>query len=80
MQWLEEADILIAEVTTPSLGVGYEIGRFENLGKPILGLFQSSAQKSLSAMIAGNKTITLEEYQTEEDIKKILKNFFGMMK
>jgi len=27
MAWLRESDIVIAEVSTPSLGVGYEIGR-----------------------------------------------------
>ena len=27
MDWLLQSDIMIAEVTNPSLGVGYEIGR-----------------------------------------------------
>lgn len=30
--WVKEADIIIAEVTNPSLGVGYEIAYAENLG------------------------------------------------
>jgi hypothetical protein len=31
--WLREADYLVAEVTTPSLGVGYEIGKATEWGK-----------------------------------------------
>ena len=27
MKWLLESDLIVAEVTNPSLGVGYEIGR-----------------------------------------------------
>ncbi len=27
LEWLQSADVLIAEVTTTSMGVGYEIGR-----------------------------------------------------
>lgn len=31
--WVREADVLVAEVTQPSLGVGYELGLAESLGK-----------------------------------------------
>ena len=40
MGWLAEADLMIAEVTIPSLGVGYEIGRAEALSIPVLCLFR----------------------------------------
>ena len=33
LDWLRSADVLVAEVTTPSLGVGYEIGRCIEWGK-----------------------------------------------
>ena len=36
LEWLESADAVIAEVTIPSLGVGYELGVAEKLGKPVL--------------------------------------------
>ena len=36
MEWLQSADIVVAEVTTPSLGVGYELGVAEKLQIPIL--------------------------------------------
>ena len=41
LQWIIESDMLVAEVTIPSLGVGYEIGRAIEMGKPILCLFNT---------------------------------------
>ncbi len=54
LRWLREADAIIAEVTTPSLGVGYELGFAEALKIPALCLFQESIGRSLSAMIKGS--------------------------
>ena len=39
--------VLIAEVTQPSLGVGYEIGRAIERGKTILCLFRPSSGRGL---------------------------------
>lgn len=58
MRWLEKTDLLIAEVTTPSLGVGYELSAAEGLHIPCLCLFSTQGQHSLSAMIAGNPYFT----------------------
>ena len=35
MDWLKECDVVIAECTRPSLGVGYELSSAENLKKPV---------------------------------------------
>ncbi|CAM9832428.1 unnamed protein product [Lampetra fluviatilis] len=43
MEWLEQADVVVAEVTQPSLGVGYEIGRAVAMKKNILCLFRPSS-------------------------------------
>ena len=62
--WLEECDAVVAEVTTPSLGVGYELGVAEKLGKPILCLFDSgNPDFRLSAMLSGNPKATVAHYQ-----------------
>ncbi|MEN8118427.1 MAG: nucleoside 2-deoxyribosyltransferase, partial [Bacteroidota bacterium] len=53
LEWLEESDVLVAEVTTVSMGVGYEIGRAVEAGKKVLCLFRPDSGKNLSAMIAG---------------------------
>ena len=64
MTWLEECDAVVAEVTTPSLGVGYELGRAEKLGKPILCLYDASNPDfRLSAMLSGNSKVTVARYQ-----------------
>src|SRR6185369_6899065 len=51
MDWLKSADVLVADVTTPSLGVGYEIASAEILKKNILCLYRESAEKRISGMI-----------------------------
>ena len=35
MAWLAECEAVVAEVTTPSLGVGYEIAEALHLRKPV---------------------------------------------
>ena len=52
MAWIEESDVVVAEVTTPSLGVGYELGQAESMGKKIICLFRKVEGKRLSAMIS----------------------------
>ena len=73
---LNEADVLVAEVTTPSLGVGYEIGVATQQNKRILTLFKEDKDKKLSAMISGSPKITNKTYKSFEDIKKIIDEFF----
>lgn len=76
LAWLKEADYLVAEVTTPSLGVGYEIGRALEWGKPILCLFRKSSGRTLSAMIAGSGGVTLREYESAANVDEIFREFF----
>lgn len=74
--WLKSADYLVAEVTTPSLGVGYEIGKATEWGKPVLGLYRRAEGRSLSAMIAGSSGVTLKEYQGLTGLNEIFEQFF----
>ena len=75
--WLREVDCLVAEVTTPSLGVGYEVGRASEWGKPVLCLFRRSSGRALSAMIAGSDALTLREYESAAELGEIFGEFFG---
>ena len=52
IQWIEECDVMVAETTNPSLGVGYELAYAEHIGKPVIILHRTN-QTQLSAMIAG---------------------------
>jgi len=76
LSWLMEADFIIAEVTTPSLGVGYELGKAEAEGKKVLCLFRPNENKKLSAMIAGNKSFLIKKYTTLPEALKIIDDFF----
>lgn len=71
LAWLREADIVIAEVTTPSLGVGYEVARAAVMGKPVVGLFRPESGRRLSAMIRGNPAIRVLEYASADDPEEV---------
>ena len=75
MEWLQSADLVIAEVTTPSLGVGYELGIAEKLKIPALCLYRPIKGKRLSAMISGNEKFNCQAYQTLDDAKVHINKF-----
>ena len=72
MELLMQSDLIIAEVTNPSLGVGYEIGRALENNKKIICVYRRKENKKISAMILGSKNILSFEYQDLESLKKIL--------
>ncbi len=77
MNWLLSADVLIAEVSTASLGVGYEIGRAIENGKKIFCLFRKQEGKRVSAMIAGSNDLICKEYTDLESAKSIINKFLS---
>ena len=80
MEWLLKADVLIVEITTPSLGVGYEIGRALENGKKILCLYRKIEGKRVSAMIKGAAGIEVCQYGDLEELKGIVTVFFKKIK
>jgi 2'-deoxynucleoside 5'-phosphate N-hydrolase len=72
LEWLRTADVLVAEVSTPSLGVGYEIGRAVEWGKRIVCLHRPSAGRRLSGMIAGSEGVETHAYTSIDDLRAIL--------
>jgi hypothetical protein len=76
LAWLKEADCLVAEVTTPSLGVGFEIAKATEWGLRVLCLFRPSAGNALSALIAGSGRVTVHEYQSAVEVAEIFEDFF----
>ena len=74
--WLQSSDYLVAEVTTPSLGVGYEVGKATEWGKPVLCLYRPAGGRLLSAMISGSNGVTLKAYQSPTELKEILEQYF----
>lgn len=52
INWLKSSDIVIAETSVPSIGVGYELTYAEKLSIPVIILHDDS-KSQLSAMIEG---------------------------
>lgn len=75
LQWLRESELVVAEVTVPSLGVGYEIGRAVEMGKPILCLFNDTSGGKLSAMIGGIENVEVRHYTDPLELKETLRQF-----
>lgn len=75
MEWLISSNVIVAEVTTVSMGVGYEIGRAVEMGKKVLCLFRPDSGKNLSAMIGGCDELQLVIYSSSEEAKRAINNF-----
>ena len=71
MNWLRESDIVIAECSTPSLGVGYEMAYAEKIGKPV-HIFYDSSRGYLSAMLTGNPYFYIHYYSSEEELTALV--------
>jgi len=76
IDWLMQSDILIAEVTVASLGVGYEIRAAIEMKKKILCLYRPHIGKDLSAMISGCPEITICKYNQLDKAFEIIDDFF----
>ena len=73
--WVKESDGVIAEVTNPSLGVGYEIALAETLNKPVLALYKNDGSRKLSAMIDGAPGVQVCNYTELSEAKQAIDQF-----
>lgn len=69
VDWVIQSDLIVAEVSTPSHGVGYELAVAEFHEKPIFCCYQF--QKTVSKMILGNDYPFLQIY-AYRDIRDLL--------
>jgi nucleoside 2-deoxyribosyltransferase len=76
---VKEADVIIAEVSNPSLGVGYELGRAVEMKKKILCLYRDG-EKRLSAMIMGSEGILTKKYETVDEAIEIIDDWIGRIR
>lgn len=73
--WLKESDMVIAECTSVSLGVGYELGFAESINKPVY-IFYRPQDTHLSGMLNGNKYFKVYPYITKEELFSLLESLF----
>lgn len=69
--WLRNSQVVVAEVTTPSLGVGYEIASAINWRIPVITLYKRG-EKPVSAMISGSEGCRHFEYENVEEAYQII--------
>lgn len=79
VDWIRESDVLVADTSVPSLGVGYEIGYAESLHRPILCLYFVGAEKQLTAMLAGNPSCTVLTYGNLQEALRQIDRFFSSL-
>ena len=65
---IREADILVAEVTTPSLGVGYQIHFSKTINKRIVCLYKNQIKTELSPIINGDEGLEIIKYDTLKEL------------
>lgn len=76
-QEMNQADLIFAEFTVPSLGVGYEIGYADSHNKKIIGIYDKNVVPKITTMLRGNKRLKIIPYT---DINKIISNLDNILK
>ena len=76
VNWIKDSDVVIAEVSQPSHGVGYEISAAHQLNIPVLALSKYKAGKRISAMVCGDPNVTCMYYDNLLNLEKILRDYF----
>ena len=71
---LKEADLIFAEVTVPSLGVGYEIGYADSLNKRIICIYDQTVTEKITTMLRGNTRLKIIPYMNIEEILSNIEN------
>ena len=79
MALLHQADAVVAECSTPSLVVGYELGSAHALGLPVYILYRPRESRQLSAMVSGNRGFTLLPYGSSEEALAAVNRILDML-
>ncbi|MCL4374979.1 nucleoside 2-deoxyribosyltransferase [Patescibacteria group bacterium] len=79
-QLIDQADLVVAEVSQPSLGVGSEIAYALTRAKPTLALMYENHQDRISPMISGNpsENLFLESYNFSR-LRYVIKDFIDYL-
>jgi hypothetical protein len=77
IKWIEKSSMMIAEISGPSLGVGFEISYALYMREiPVLALYDAEAEK-VSAMITGcdSELLYIKTYHDSKELSEIVKSF-----
>ncbi len=70
IKWLEECNIVFADITIASVGVGYEISYAENLGKKIYATYEKGS--NVSGLLSGDEKIELFAYESIDEVIELI--------
>lgn len=75
IDWIDGCQAMIAEVSTPSHGVGYEIGYALSRGKPVLCCYREGI--AVSKMLTGNdaRGLQVRAYQDDDQVISLIEAF-----
>ena len=75
IDWIDGCQAMVAEVSTPSHGVGYEIAYALQRGKPVLCLYRRG--RPVSKMITGNDSegLSVQAYEEESGAIEMMEQF-----
>lgn len=77
IKWIEKSSMMIAEISGPSLGVGFEISYALYMREiPVLALYDAEAE-NISAMISGcdSELLYLKTYHNDKELEEIILSF-----
>ncbi|MQC26619.1 MAG: deoxyribonucleoside 5'-monophosphate N-glycosidase [Chloroflexi bacterium] len=79
VEWIRACDALVAEVSTPSHGVGYEIAYALEHSKPVLCLYREGV--TVSKMITGNHRagLIVQSYKNENEASGLIISFLSSL-
>lgn len=74
-EWIDESSVVVAEVSTPSHGVGYEVSYALDRGKPVLCIYRQGVK--VSKMLTGNTMpgLQISEYKDLSQAAQIVGDF-----
>ena len=75
--WIKDSDVLVADVSIPSVGVGWEIGFVESLGKRVICLYNVNSEKKLSTTVEGNPKNEIIKYNSVDEVIEKLNKLLG---
>ena len=82
IKWIDGSKVMIAEISGPSLGVGFEIAyAIHHKKMPVLALVNQTV-KNVSAMITGcdSNLLTVARYNNVEDLKEFIRTYIKELK
>lgn len=77
IKWIEKSNLMIAEISGPSLGVGFEISYAIYMREiPVLALYNAEVEQ-VSAMITGcdSELLYFKRYTGTEELGDLIKSF-----